>query len=378
MNFKVCVYAIAKDEWRNVDRFMESAREADYICVLDTGSSDGTVERLLEWALPGSGVIVERREVIPWRFDEARNLSLELIPLDTDICVSFDLDEVLRPGWREALETAWSADVCEGRYLCVCGRNSDGSPATSFFRNKVHRRGGFAWKYPAHEVLVRVGPGGAAAGGGVVDVPGMVAEHLPDGSKDRGGYLALLELGADENPGDARCAHYLGREYMYRGMWGEAIGELERHLALPAAAWAEERCASMRYLSECWRCKGRPDLAMGWARKALAELVTLRENWFACEKAAYSLGDWRGVVYYGEMADTIGVRSGSCISEADAWGSALYDYLSIGYWYMGLQGKALEAAGRALALNSGDGRIRANVDLLGLEVCGGEKGADGA
>ncbi len=42
----------------------------------------------------------------PWRFDAARNRSLELVPEDVDLCVCTGLDEVFRPGWREVLEQA--------------------------------------------------------------------------------------------------------------------------------------------------------------------------------------------------------------------------------------------------------------------------------
>ena len=46
--YKVCVYAICKNELQFVDRWMESMSEADLIVVTDTGSDDGTVERLRE------------------------------------------------------------------------------------------------------------------------------------------------------------------------------------------------------------------------------------------------------------------------------------------------------------------------------------------
>ena len=45
---KICVYAIAKNEEKFVDRWVHSMREADYICVLDTGSTDATVELLAD------------------------------------------------------------------------------------------------------------------------------------------------------------------------------------------------------------------------------------------------------------------------------------------------------------------------------------------
>ena len=39
---KVCVYAIARNEEQFVDRWMDSMAEADWVCVLDTGSTDRT------------------------------------------------------------------------------------------------------------------------------------------------------------------------------------------------------------------------------------------------------------------------------------------------------------------------------------------------
>ena len=95
---KVCVYAICKNESQFVDRFMDSMSEADYVCVLDTGSSDDTVKKLR-----ARGAIVGETVVSPWRFDTARNESLGLIPADADICCAIDLDEQFHPGWRAAL-----------------------------------------------------------------------------------------------------------------------------------------------------------------------------------------------------------------------------------------------------------------------------------
>ena len=43
---KVVVYAICKNEAKFVDRWMDSMSEADQVVVLDTGSSDGTAEKL--------------------------------------------------------------------------------------------------------------------------------------------------------------------------------------------------------------------------------------------------------------------------------------------------------------------------------------------
>ena len=98
---KVCVYAIAKNESKFVKRWVNSMREADEITVLDTGSDDDTVRLLKE-----CGVRVESAVLHPFRFDVARNLSMDMVAEDADICVCTDLDEVFVPGWRAAMEKA--------------------------------------------------------------------------------------------------------------------------------------------------------------------------------------------------------------------------------------------------------------------------------
>ena len=84
---KICVYAISKNEGKFVDRWYNSIKEADKIIVLDTGSTDNTVEKLKKY-----GVEVHQKEIVPWRFDVARNESLALVPEDYDICICVDLD----------------------------------------------------------------------------------------------------------------------------------------------------------------------------------------------------------------------------------------------------------------------------------------------
>ena len=70
--WKICVYAICKNEEQFVDRWVDSMQEADAIYVLDTGSTDQTVEKLKK-----RNVHVQREEINPWRFDVARNHSLD-------------------------------------------------------------------------------------------------------------------------------------------------------------------------------------------------------------------------------------------------------------------------------------------------------------
>ena len=136
---KVIIYAICKNEAQFAERFMRSCAGADGVYVLDTGSTDGTPERLR-----ALGAIVRERTIEPWRFDVARNASLDMLPLDADICICLDLDEVLCPGWREALEAAWTPGTTRARYTYVWSHTRDGGDGVVFFADKIHSRHGYS------------------------------------------------------------------------------------------------------------------------------------------------------------------------------------------------------------------------------------------
>ena len=350
---KITVYAISKNEEKFAARWVESMAEADHICVLDTGSTDGTVEILADL-----GVIVRREEIVPWRFDVARNRSMELIPEDTDICVCTDLDEVFRPGWRAALERAWRPGTEQLRYSYIWSFDEHGRPGTEFLQEKIHAPGVFRWVHPVHEVLERTD---GAASWPVAEVPEIVLEHHPDHGKSRGGYLRLLELSVRERPNDDRNAHYLGREYMFHRRWDEAIAQLQRHLTLPTATWVAERSASMRFISRCYLAKGDQPEAMRWALRAVAEAPELRESWVQAEEAAYAGEDWPAAAFFGGKAVAVTKKSGCYINEERAWGAYPWDAMAYALYRLGDLEGAAAATERALELEPGNERLRGNM-----------------
>ncbi|MDR0406240.1 MAG: glycosyl transferase family 2, partial [Clostridiales bacterium] len=119
--YKICVYAICKNEEKFVDRWMDAVSAADLVIVTDTGSEDGTAERLR-----ARGAEVHSAVIAPWRFDDARNTAMAYIPEEMDICVSNDLDEVFDAGWRERLEAAWTDDCTRASYLFTWSYHRDG------------------------------------------------------------------------------------------------------------------------------------------------------------------------------------------------------------------------------------------------------------
>lgn len=353
--YKICVYAIAKNEEKFVDRWMDSMREADFVVVTDTGSTDGTMEKLRE-----RGAAVYEEKIDPWRFDTARNLSLAHVPEDADICVCTDLDEVLSPGWREILEKLWKQGDKTGHYLYHWSHRPDGSPDVSFEYAKIHARHGFRWVYPVHECLRYNG----AEPEKTVFLSGVVLDHYPDQSKSRGQYLSLLELSAQENPEDSQVIFWLGREYMYYNRYDDSIRTLERYLKLPAASWNEERCAAMRFLSNCCQGKGDSVNARRWLYRAVAECPEVREPYLQLARLGYAESDWPLVYLMVTEALKITEKSGSYLLEPEAWGSAPYDYGAIACYRLGLFRQSHAYAKRALEIEPNDPRLAKNLEMI--------------
>ncbi len=355
-NYKVCVYAICKNEEKFVDRWMDSMGEADEVIVLDTGSEDDTVQRLR-----ARGAKVTQEVIQPWRFDTARNRSLELVAEDTDICVCTDLDEVFHPGWREKLEQVWTPGVGRVSYRYTWSFNADGSEGVVFWYEKIHARHGYQWVHPVHEVLRWMGEGG---GGPTVIAEGVQLDHHPDPEKSRAQYLPLLELSVQEEPEDDRNVHYLGREYMYRGRWDDCIHTLQHHLSMKTAKWRDERAASMRYIAKSYWNKGDGAQARDWYLRAITEAPYLREPYMDLAVMLYEQKEWEGVLYFTACALAITDRPRSYICEAQSWGSLPYDLRSIAFYHTGDYQRAWEETRQALELEPGNERLAHNLHLI--------------
>lgn len=352
---KVYVYAICKNESKFALRWMKSMSEADGVYVLDTGSEDNTVE-----LLRGEGAVVEVEVFKPWRFDTARNRSLEMVPEDADVCVCTDLDELFHPGWRALLEAAWKPGTDRAAYRYTWNFNPDGSEGFVFWLNNMHTRYGYRWTHPVHEVLERTDGRLTQQ----IYIEGIQLDHRADNTKPRSQYLPLLEMSVAECPDDDRNMHYLGREYYFYRRWEDAIRTLEHHLSMPSATWADERCASMRYIARCQNALGRTAEAKRWLWRAIGEAPHLREPYLDMAKLLYAEKDWDGLVHMCRTALRIDERPRTYICEAESWGSLPYDYLSLGLYYTGRYKEALEAVRKAIELNPAEERLRENEKLM--------------
>lgn len=345
---KIAVYTIAKNEAQFVQRWANSCAEADHRLIIDTGSTDGTYSLAHDL-----GIDVRHREFTPWRFDHARNYALAKLPEDIDICIALDMDEVLTPGWREALETI-PPNTDRPRYKYVWSWNPDGSEGLVYGGDKIHTRHGYQWKHPVHEVLKPTG--------GIEQqywVEGLEIHHHPDHTKSRSQYFDLLKLAVDEDPRDDRNQFYLAREYFFHGKHELAQYHFNQHLTL--SHWHPERAASHRYIA-----KMRPQAREHHLYRAIAEDPRRRESWVDLAKHYYDVQDWFACRHACLMALRIAEKPLDYLCEPEAWGWFPHDLLAIASYHLGFLEDAQAHGSKAAELNPADQRLQDNLNWYGL------------
>lgn len=350
---KICVYAICKNEEKFIERWYESVKEADGIYVLDTGSTDNSVK-----LLKSLGVVVRQEIISPWRFDIARNKSLEMIPDDFDICICLDLDEVLEKGWSKTIKSLWKDGLTRLRYVYNWSLDKNNQPIISFYGEKIHKRKGFTWVNPVHEILKYKGEEK------YLYTDKVIVNHYPDSKKSRSSYLPLLELAVKEDPRNDRNMHYLGREYMYYGKYEEAISTLERHLSLESAAWKDERCASMRFIARCYMKLNRPREAIMWSNLAIKESPYLRDAYMEKALITYELKKFKETEKLCREALKIKKHPKTYINEVFTTDLNIYDILSVVCFYNGKYRSSLRYVKMALELDKDNERLLSNKKLI--------------
>lgn len=150
------VYAICKNEMQVIERWLNSFQLADYICILDTGSTDGTWEYLQEQQKKYKNLIIKQQTISPWRYDAARNESMKLIPKETTIFFMADIDEIVEPKdlWPTIIKNSWTPTFTRGVYTYQRDVAEDGTVLKSMQEYRIHNKHWHQWINVVHEALV--------------------------------------------------------------------------------------------------------------------------------------------------------------------------------------------------------------------------------
>ena len=343
---KIAVYTIALNDAHHVERWRGSVDDADYLVVADTGSSDDTVERL-----SAAAVQVHRICIYPWRFDDARNAALALVPADADICVSLDMDEFLLPGWRAAVEGAWRSGATRLSYNFAPNYNGATAPAHVIRKWKIHTRRGYRWKRLVHEDLQATD-----ANEKLVDIDAVLVGQMQKPAKDRSQDLPMLERAHAEDVNDSQICFWLAHNLMRAGFNGRSAEKYEAYLNLPASTWPDERSEAMRCLAHVELHRKRE-----WLQKAVAEAPHRREVWLDFAEYFHAEQDWPALFWACTHAIEKTRWTGSYLDQPAAWGHQIYDLAALACSQLGLTGQAIKYGSIALYLSPSDTRLSNNL-----------------
>ena len=385
MENKICVYAICKNEEQFVDKWVESMSEADKIVVLDTGSTDNTVEKL-----KNLGVEVKIQVVDPWRFDVARNLSLEMVPEDCNICVCTDLDEVLEPGWAKPLREKWiEGKHSRGVYMYAWSHLPNGENGRVFKYDKIHSKE-WIWQAPVHELLVKKSDGSNKYYyENTLDLTkDMFLHHYPDRSKSRGSYLSLLEQRKAEMPNDYYGLIYLGHEYCYRGLYQKSIDQLNEILEkFDNAMNSVEKASCYLFIGDCLtsladqisdeqektketedRIKDLNQQAATSYSRAINVDSSYREPYLNLAKVYIKMKDYQYAEFIIKRGLNKSYRHYTWVERDLSWSYEPWDLLCLASFYGGHIKDSIIYAAKALTFEPDNPRLLNNLKLC-LEKC---------
>ena len=349
--YKICVYAICKNESKFVNRFMDALKEIqDHVYILDTGSTDNTVE-LFEKR--GAHIIQKHYE--HFTFDKARNDSLNLVPKDYDICICLDIDDIIRPGFIEVINEVWDDETTQLNYPYYYHVDENDNPIGQFMADKIHSRNNYSWVYPVHEVLSFSGEHQK-----IVTTDRILVIQKPDHTKSREFYLDLLEERVREYPEDSRNTFLLAREYNSKGRWMDCIETARKYLELNDLWYKPEKVKVECLMANSYRRMQLYEEAEFWANAALKENVPTREPYLEKIIIDFEKGDYIRVIKDATEALKILDYNVEVIDSPGCFDGTIYDYLSLAYYYLEDYDNAIKYIDLDIRQNPKEERLKEN------------------
>lgn len=301
MRLSLCM--IVKNEEKTLARLLDSAKRlVDEIIIVDTGSSDSTVDIAKRYT--------DSIYFFSWcdDFSKARNFSFS--KATGDYIIWLDADDVISEKSANAiidLKKQMNADVYMLRYDIAF--DEEGNSTFSYFRERILKNDGtFIWKGFVHEAITPHGK---------IEYKDISIEHRKIGNsnpkRNLNIYRKYLKQG---HTFSSRERYYYARELYYNGYYQKCIKELKKFLKLEDCA-PHDVLGACHVLADCYIKKGGNDYALdvlfyavmkcGASAETCCRLGEIYENLYSYKKAEF----W----YKGALNAVVDIKSGAFIDE---------------------------------------------------------------
>lgn len=359
----ICLNMIVKNEAHVIERCLASARPLiDRWCIVDTGSTDGTQQRIAELMAGLPGTLHER----PWKnFGHNRTEALQLAQAEgCDYLLFIDADE----RFDAPAGFAWPAAMTADAYELTCHY----AGIAYARRALVATRLPWHWEGVLHEYLECPQPHQAQP----LAAPTIIVQHDGARARDPGTYLkdiAVLQAALAEQPDHPRYQFYLAQSQRDAGQLQAAHASYLRRAAL--TGWDEERWyAQYQAALLAERLQHPPaDIAAAYLaayalRPSRAEPLVQLARWHRVQQQ-YALAS-----LYAQAASVLPLPADRLFVETAVYQWQALDELAVSAYYVPVPG--VQAAGRAamqhllpqIGLLPADvqARLQANARFYGL------------
>ena len=281
---------IVKNEEIHIARCLDSVAElVDEIIIVDTGSTDSTVEIVSDYT---SNIYL-----YTWKddFSDARNYSFSKASMD--YCMWMDADDILEEEEKEKfllLKQSLSLDTDIVMMKYNTSFDESGRPSFSYFRERwIRNCPQYRWVGAVHEVIVP---------NGKILYSDIAICHRKMGVGDPDRNLKIYQKMIDATvTGVQLFRSYYGRELYYHQQYEEAISVLEQFL-LSAEGWIENKIEACSICADCYLRTGREELALTTLLRSMSFDLPRAE--LCCEIGKYFLehGNFHNAIYWYEIA----------------------------------------------------------------------------
>ena len=212
--FTVAVCMIVKNEKDLLARCLESVKGFDAIYIVDTGSTDNTVEIAKKYTKH-----VYTDYLWEDSFCKARNHVLSKVPKKYDWVLSIDADEYLVNTYEQVKRVLEQAKTKLVNVKLRAESTGAIHNFTRLFRNDPE----IFWVNDVHNLLNKTSREYS-------DIE-IVYGYSPAHKKDPDRAMRILEKSVKNNPNKPREKYYLAREYYYRRWWERAIEMYDKYIA---------------------------------------------------------------------------------------------------------------------------------------------------
>tara|TARA_R110000868_G_scaffold96277_1_gene264870 strand:- start:1041 stop:2618 length:1578 start_codon:yes stop_codon:yes gene_type:complete len=146
----ITLYAISKNEEKNIEKFIENSKKFSYTVVVDTGSTDNTVSLLRDAGIEVYEHLQTKEE---FDFSVARNAALSYVK--TDWAFSLDFNENIDDFFPEGFSVIES-EFTKFNHLRFDDNGNDEPTQSNEVHTRFHRTKNYRWENAVHEMPIFV------------------------------------------------------------------------------------------------------------------------------------------------------------------------------------------------------------------------------